>query len=518
MTRRIVLSVGVVTLVGLVALLALTDVGASLATLVRGAPPAEMPAGEMPAAHVHDPAPPAIARPAGVPRAGVALDSRRQQLIGVRTARAERMTLTPEIRAVGTVTWDETRETEINTKIDGWIRDLAADYTGKAIASGERLFTLYSPELLTAQSEYLLAVGTRVQAERNDADEALEYAVRLVQAARERLLRFDVTPQEIQELEVTRVPSDTVPFLSPVSGIIVEKTAVDGMYVTPGQKLFRVADLSRVWVEADVYERDLAAVRVGQAAAVTLDAYPGERFAGRVTYIHPSVEPQTRTVKVRLEFANPGGRLLPGMFANVELTGPAAAAIAVPADAVLDSGAEQIVFVSEGDGYFAPRRVSIGRRVAGYIEIVEGLQEGEGVATGATFFLDSESQLRAAVQGFEASPAPGATDVAPADRLDIAFRSQPDPPRSGENLFEVAVRDAAGQSVADAEVSVTLFMAAMPSMNMPAMRSDAALLHAGDGVYRGSGQVIMAGRWDVTVTVTRGGMRLGSRQLSFVAR
>jgi hypothetical protein len=206
------------------------------------------------------------------------------------------------------------------------------------------------------------------------------------------------------------------------------------------------------------------------------------------------------------------------MFANVELTGPAAAAIAVPADAVLDSGAEQIVFVSEGDGYFAPRRVSIGRRVAGYIEIVEGLQEGEGVATGATFFLDSESQLRAAVQGFEASPAPMASDAAPAERLDITFRPQPDPPRSGENLFEVTVRDAAGQPVADADVSVTLFMAAMPSMNMPAMRNDAVLLHAGDGVYRGSGQVIVAGRWDVTVTVTRGGMRLGSRQLSFVAR
>jgi hypothetical protein len=256
---------------------------------------------------------------------------------------------------------------------------------------------------------------------------------------------------------------------------------------------------------------------VGQTARVTLEAYPGVPLVGRTIYVYPTVEEQTRTAKVRLEFANRGGRLKPGMFATVLLSGTEVSALTVPTDAVLEAGTDQVVFVARGEGRFEPRPVTVGRRTREDVEILSGLDEGEQVATGAAFFLDSESQLRAAVQSYQ--PAPDqVVGAAPAARVDITFRPQPDPPRTGENMFEVVVRDPSGQPIDDAEVTVTFFMPAMPTMNMPAMRNQAKLPPAGGGVYRGSGQVLMAGRWDVTVDVSRGGQRLGSRQFAVVAR
>jgi len=464
--------------------------------------------------------PPPAARPAGPqapPRVPVTLDARRQQLIGVRTSRAERVMVAPEVRAVGTVRADETRLTEINVRADGWIRDLRADFTGRPVRQGETLFSLYSPDLIATQNEYLLAIRGQTQAIAGQVPELREYSARLVEAARERLRRWDMGEAEIQELEQRGAAFETVPVRSPASGVIVEKTAIEGMHVTPGQTLFRIADLSVVWVEADVYERDMAAIRVGQSATVTVDAYPDQRFAGRAAYVYPFVDEQTRTMKVRFQLPNPRGLLKPGMYANVQLVAASSSALAVPADAVLDSGSEQVVFVALGEGYFEPRRVRTGRRIDTRVEITDGLKEGDDVATGATFFLDSESQLQAAVRGFDA--APGATPPAGAGQgLDITFRPQPDPPRVGDSVLEVSVKDAAGAPVTDADVSVTFFMAAMPSMNMPAMRNTASLQHVGGGVYRGTGQVMTAGRWDVTVTVMRGGQRLGSRQLSMVAK
>jgi membrane fusion protein, copper/silver efflux system len=455
--------------------------------------------------------------PQPTPRVPVALDTRRQQLIGVRTTRAVRVDMTPEVRAVGTVRADETRQTEVNVKADGWIRGLRANFTGRPVSQGETLFTLYSPDLIATQEEYLLALRGQTQAIAGQVPELRDYSTRLVDAARERLRRWDMGDAEIQELEQRGAAFETIPVRSPASGVIVEKIAVEGMHITPGQTLFRIADLSSVWVEAHVYERDMAAIRIGQTATVTLDAYPDQRFAGRATYIHPFVEEQTRTVRVRFQLPNPRGLLKPGMYANVELATPAASVLSVPADAVLDSGTEQVVFVALGEGYFEPRRVKATRRVGDAIAIAEGLKEGEEVATGATFFLDSESQLRAAVRGFEAAPG-AAAPAAAGQGLDITFRPQPDPPRAGDTALEVSVKDAAGAPVTDADVSVTFFMAAMPSMNMPAMRNAASLQHVGGGVYRGTGQVMTAGRWDVTVTVMRGGQRLGSRELSMVAR
>jgi Cu(I)/Ag(I) efflux system membrane fusion protein/cobalt-zinc-cadmium efflux system membrane fusion protein len=428
----------------------------------------------------------------------------------------ERSAIAPTVRTVALVRYDETRLSEINVKLEGWIRDLYVDYTGQFIKRGQPLFTLYSPELVTTQNEYLLALKTREQVRQSQIADAREYADRLIEATKQRLALWDLPPEEMKALEDTRQPRTAVGFRSPVTGFVTEKAAVRGMHVMPGQTLYKIADLSSVWIEADIYEQE---VRIGGPATVTLDAYPGEQFRGRAIYIYPFVEEKTRTVRVRFELANSRGRLKPGMYANVELQAPVGEGLTVPVNAVLDSGKQQTVFVAQGDGYFVPRRVTIGRRLGDRIEIVDGLKEGEQVATGATFFLDSESQLRAALQNYEAAPGPAASGgPSPAARLDITFRTQPDPARTGDNTFEVTVKDPNGQPIADADVTVTLFMPAMPTMNMPAMRNEAKLSPAGEGVYRGTGQVMMGGRWDVTVTVARNGQRVGSKPFALVGR
>jgi RND family efflux transporter MFP subunit len=298
------------------------------------------------------------------------------------------------VRTTGVVRIDETRLSDVNVKLDGWIRDLHVDFTGQAVQKGQPLFTLYSPDLLTTEKEYLLALKTRDQVKDSAIADAREYADRLVDAGRQRLRLWDLTAEDITRLEETREAPETMTFRSPVSGVVVEKQAVRGMHIVPGQTLYKVADLSVVWVEADVYEQEMALANVGQRALVTLDAYPGESFDGRAIYVYPFVEENTRTAKVRFQFPNASGRLKPGMFAHVELRGTSGMSLSVPANAVLDSGTEQIVFVARGEGRFTPRTVKVGRSLGDRIEIVDGLKEGEQVAVGATFFLDSESQLR----------------------------------------------------------------------------------------------------------------------------
>lgn len=455
---------------------------------------------------------------AGTPRAEITIDPRRQQLIGVRTVPVERRALTATVRTVGMVRSDETRLADVNLKLEGWVRDLYVDTTGEFVKAGQPLFTLYSPELVTTQNEYLLALRARERVRHSQLADAREHADRLVESAKQRLALWDLPADQFDTLEESRQAQTAMVFRSPVTGYVIEKQVVKGQHVMPGQSLYKMADLSTVWVEADVYEQDLARVRVGAPALVTTDAYPGERFRGKVTFIYPFVGEQTRTVKVRFAFANRGTRLKPGMYANVELATSTGRGLVVPTNALLNSGQEQVVFVAQGDGYFEPRRVTVGQRLDEAVEIVSGLKDGESVATGAAFFLDSESQLRSSLQAYETPPSAGAGPPTDRARLSITFRSQPDPPRSGENQLEAVVKMPDGKPVTGAEVSVVFFMAAMPTMNMPAMRNEAKLAHAGNGVYRGRGQVMMAGRWDVTVNVLRDGQRIGSQQISVVAR
>lgn len=465
--------------------------------------------------------PDAAPAPAGTPRAGIQLDTRRRQLIGVRTVRVERGPIERTIRTVGLVRYDETRLADVNLKLDGWVRQLHVDYTGQPIRRGQPLLDLYSPELLATQNEYLLALATRESMRQSTIPEARAQADRLVESARQRLALWDLSAEDIARLDRTNKAEATVTFRSPVTGFVIEKPVVEGMRVTAGQTLYKVADLSTVWVEADVYESDAPFVKVGMPAGVTVDARPGEVRRGRAIYIYPYVEEKTRTLKVRLAFANPGVLLKPGMYANVELQASLGTALTLPSDAVLDAGREQLVFVAEGDGYYQPRDVRVGQRLDGRVQILDGLQEGEQVAAGAAFFLDSESQMRAAAGRWEAAappPAAGAAEASASVSASIDFRTQPDPPRTGENAFEARVTDASGQPIADAQVAVVFYMPAMPSMNMPAMTAQTRLVHAGNGVYRGTGLLSMAGRWDVTVTVTRDGRRLASTHATVMVR
>jgi RND family efflux transporter MFP subunit len=460
-------------------------------------------------------------------RGEVTIDPRRQQLIGVRTVPVERRSVAAPLRTTGVIRYDETRQADVNVKVEGWIRELYVDATGQTVRAGQPMFTLYSPDLLNTQHEYLLALTTRDQMQQSVIPEARDRAEALVTSARQRLALWDLPAEEIRALDTKRQASDAVVFRSPASGIVTDKQALKGQHVMPGQTLYKLADLTRVWVEADIYENEIADIRAGTPATITVAAYPGERFEGRAIYIYPYLDEKTRTNKVRFEFANRNGRLKPGMFADVELKRRGGTGLLVPTNALLDSGMDQIVFVAQGEGMFEPRTVKVGRRLPDAIEILDGVKEGEQVATGATFFLDSESQLRASLQGYAPSPstasalsqsAGGGADAAAA-RLDIALRTTPDPPKGGdENQFEAVVKDASGKPIDEAEVSVQLFMPAMPTMNMPAMQNQVKLSTAGGGVYRGTGQILMAGRWDATVTVTRGAQRLGSKRLPLVAR
>jgi RND family efflux transporter MFP subunit len=463
------------------------------------------------AAAVGAPAPEARAT-----RAQVHLDTRRRQMLGVKTVTVERSDLARAIRSVGVVRYDETRLADVNLKLDGWARRLHVDATGQAVRRGQPLVEFYSPDLLASQNEYLLALSTRDTLRESRIAEARTQADRLVDAARQRLVLWDLPPEAIDDLERTRRADGTVTFRAPVTGYVIEKPVVEGMRVMAGQTLYRVADLSTVWVEADVFESDSPFIRTGAPATVTLDAWPGERWKGTALYVYPFVDEKARTLKVRFAFPNPRLRLKPGMYANVELSSSLGAGLTIPMDALLDTGRERLVFVAEGDGYYTPRTIEVGQRLGDRVQVLRGLEPGDEIASGASFFLDSESQLRAAAESWAPQDGAPANDGAP--RATIAFSTNPSPPRNGENEIEVRVTGADGMPVDDAQVRAVFSMPAMPSMNMPAMSSEATLHHAGGGTYRGKGVVSMIGRWDVTVTATRDGRRVGSLQTTIVAR
>lgn len=471
------------------------------------------------------PAQPGSASPAAsveTVRGDVTIDPRRQQLLGVRTVTVERRSVSRTIRTAGVVRSDERRLVDVNVRVDGWIRDLHVNYTGQSVRQGDVLFTLYSPDLAATEQEYLLALKARDEVAESSVADAHEYANRLVESARRRLELWNVDSSEIERMRQQREAQGTVLFRSPASGFVVDKQAVQGMHVQAGQSLYRIADLSVVWVDASVYAPDLPLIRVGQQAMASFEGYPGQHASGRVIYVAPTLDEATRTTQVRFELPNGQGRVKPGMYATITLEFPAQDVITVPPNAVLDSGVQQFVFIAKRDGHFEPRIVKTGFRAADTVQILEGLTEGEDVASSALFLIDSESQLRGALQGFEQQPASSGPSLSAAvDRsaqLGIEFRTNPDPPRAGENTLEVSLTDARGMPVADASVSVTLFMAAMPSMNMPAMRQESALPPVGGGVYRGTAEIMTPGRWEVTVTATRGGRALGSKQLALIAR
>jgi Cu(I)/Ag(I) efflux system membrane fusion protein/cobalt-zinc-cadmium efflux system membrane fusion protein len=304
---------------------------------------------------------------------------------------------------------------------------------------------------------------------------------------------------------------------SPVSGYITERNALPNMYVQPETRLYTVADLSAVWVYAEVFQTDMGRIKIGDPATVTADAYPDRTFGGRVNFLWPQVDMTTRTQRVRLVFSNPGMKLTPGMFVNVRLQIPLGRQLAIPASGVLQSGARQIAFVDHGDGYLEPREVRLGPRVGDEFVVQKGLKAGERIVTSANFLVNSESQLQAALGSF-APPPPGAGAAAamnaPSTRASVEFSTAPSPPRKGDNTFRVKLTESNGSPIAGAQVTVTFFMPAMPAMGMAAMRTVSNLNDKGGGMYEGSGQLGSGGTWQVGIVAQRNGQTLVSKQLT----
>jgi len=329
----------------------------------------------------------------------VQISPAKQQLIGVRTAPAQAEEVTQTIRAVGLVQIDETRVAHVHTKVSGWVRRVFVDYTWQHVHPGQPLFTLYSPELVSAQKEYLIA--RRAQAYLGEApyQEAAAGSQALLRAARERLKLWDVTEEQIAELEARGAPQEEMTFYAPGGGHVSVRNVFPGQYITPESDLYTIVDHSRVWVQAQLYEYEIAAVRVGQAATMTVQALPGRVFRGRVAFVDPHLDHMTRTVNVRLEFDNPELALKPEMFATVELQVSLGRQVVVPREAVIDTGTRQLVFLALPDGYFEPREIQTGPRLGERVVVLAGLRPGETIVTSAAFLVDSESQLSAAVEG-----------------------------------------------------------------------------------------------------------------------
>lgn len=328
----------------------------------------------------------------------------KQQAIGVKVGKAQIRDLTKAIRAVGRVTFDETLMAQIHTKFEGYVEKLYVNYGGQTVRKGQPLLSIYSPELLATQEEYLLAVRARREFRGSANPELARGGLDLYGSARQRLLLWDISPAEIERLERTGKPSKALTLYSPVSGFVLEKNAVQGARVMPSDILFSIAGVDRVWVQADVYESEAQFVRVGQTARMSLSYVPGRTWTGKVAFIAPVFEEKTRTVKVRLEFANPDGLLKPEMYADVSLERPLGRVVTVPDSAVLSTGTRALVFVAKGAGRFEPREVRTGAKVDGYYEIREGIAPGDEVVTQGNFLIDSESRLRAALGGLTATP------------------------------------------------------------------------------------------------------------------
>ena len=344
----------------------------------------------------------------------IKISTEKVQKLGVRTEAAQLRSLDKTVRAAGRIEPDERRTYAISPKFEGYVERLHVNVTGQAVGKGQALFEVYSPELVSAQREYAIAVQG-VDSLQEAGGSAQAGMKQLADSSLQRLKNWDISEEQVKALTKSGETKRTLTFRSPVSGIVTEKKAVQGMRFMPGEELYQVTDLSAVWVVADVFEQDVGLVQLGAQAKVRINAYPDKLFEGKVSYVYPTMNAATRTVPVRVELANPGLLLKPAMFAQVELPVSAkGSVITVPVSAVIDSGTRQIVIVQKGEGRFEPREVKLGARSDTHIEILEGVKEGEPVVIAANFLIDAESNLKAAVGGFGQSGSTGSDQGKPA--------------------------------------------------------------------------------------------------------
>jgi len=325
-----------------------------------------------------------------------------QQLIGVKTVVAQVKPMQKIIRTVGMVQYDERRLATVNTKFEGWIEKLYVDYTGKYVRKGEPLAEVYSPELLATEQEFinLLKWENESKSVKNDTvGQMLASDSRaIIEGARERLRLMDISDEQINRIAQTGKPMRTLVIYSPVSGYVVQKMAFQGYRAMPGEKLFDIADLSRIWILSDIFEYELPLIKIGDKALISLSYYPGKEFSSTIDYVYPTISGDTRSAKVRFSIPNPGGKLKPQMYTDVEVKINLGNKLVIPDDAVLDAGKRQVVYVDKGEGNFEPREVTIGMKGEGMVEVTAGLKAGERVASSANFLIDSEAKLKGIVK------------------------------------------------------------------------------------------------------------------------
>lgn len=334
----------------------------------------------------------------------VLISPARQQTIGVRTAIVGHQSMDSTIRTVGAMAYDETRITEVHPKIAGWVERTFVDYVGKTVRRGQPLLTIYSPELVSTQHEYLLALRARGQLSKSAFAETRSGAESLLEATRDRLRLWDVSDAQVEALERTGEVQRTLTLYSPFNGVVLERNTYAGQYITPDTATAKIADLSRIWVVAQIFEYETRSVKLGQEAQIEFPYGQSTRkLTGKITFIYPDIDPQTRRARVRIEFANPGLELKPETYVTVTIHVAGGHALAVPREAVIDTGTAQYVIVALADGYFEPRPVEVGAPVDAFYPVLKGLAAGDRVVTSAQFLIDSETNLQAAMQAMSLS-------------------------------------------------------------------------------------------------------------------
>jgi RND family efflux transporter MFP subunit len=455
---------------------------------------------------------------AEIPLAPIQLTPQRMQSIGMVLGRVESKAVSSELRFYGNVQVDERRQAYVQTRFAGWIRKVYADATGNFIGKGQPLFTIYSPDLVATEQEYLIAKKNADTLQVSNVSGVASGASTLFTAAKERLLQWEISPAEIEKLDQGGNPITDLTIYCPVSGYITQKNALPNMYVQPETMLYTVVDLSSVWVLAQVFQSDAGKIKPGDPAEVMVDAYPGRVFNGRVDYILPQFDMNTRTLPVRLVLPNPGLKLRPGMYVNVRTKRSMGRQLVVPASAAFHSGTRNLVFVYSGQGSIEPREVELGPQVGAELVVTNGVKAQEQIVTSANFLIDSEAQLQATAGAF-VPPPPGAGQVAsmnaPAQpQANVELTTDPETPHKGSNIVRVNLTGQDGQPVAGASVTVTFYMAAMPAMGMAAMKTVVNASDKGGGIYQGKADLGSGGTWQVTIRAQQNGQTIANKQLT----
>jgi RND family efflux transporter MFP subunit len=455
------------------------------------------------------------------PLSSLQLTEDEQRSIGLQTTVVERRTIRRQLLAAARVEEPETRLANISARVAGRIDKLHVDFTGQPVRRGQPIAEIYSPEVLTSAEEYKLALENRKRLGSGAESQALSGADDLIAASRRRLELWGLTPQQIDTIATSDRPQLNLTIYSPASGIVSERKVTQGQYVNAGDVLYTVTDLSTVWVKADIYEADLPQVRVGQAVEVTAETLPGTKLHGRVGFLEPMVNAQTRTTAARIQIANPGMQLRPGMFVQARFAVTSGeSTLAVPRSAVVNTGQHKLVYVAKSNGVFETHEVQLGTVADGYYPVLAGLRGGERIVTEGNFLLDSQTRITGTMSGMfggskEFSQQPAAPESA---QWEVSFRSDPATPRGGsEATVHVSVQDATGKPVTDAQVQVTLFMPAMPAMGMSEVR-EAAALSWNKAEYAGTIKIPTPGTWTVTVEVRRSGQLLASYRANLNAK